>query len=154
MAGLTASQRELGWNIKILLKSGIVSCLAGLYQQDDFVTVADVRRELELCFVLDQQARHPALIPRAANSEGPDSMIVLDENDLLAFPTPLAHQKVEYWYTYHDPEQCDDARQNHDLTSTWAPSPDPHPAASESPSLTILRCRSLCSPGRPAATTN
>lgn len=54
MAELTASQRELGWNVRILVKSGVESCFAGFYQQHDLVTVADVWRELELCFVLDQ----------------------------------------------------------------------------------------------------
>ncbi|KAG6368889.1 hypothetical protein INS49_003107 [Diaporthe citri] len=117
MAGLTASQRELGWNVRILLKSGVVSCFAGFYQQDGLVTVADVRRELELCFVLDQQAGHPALIPRAAHNDGPIFMITLNENDLAAFPTPPAHQKAEYWYIQHDPAQCADARQYHSLTS-------------------------------------
>ncbi|POS70751.1 hypothetical protein DHEL01_v210852 [Diaporthe helianthi] len=39
MAGVTSSQRELGWNVRILISSS-QACFAGFYQQDDFVTVA------------------------------------------------------------------------------------------------------------------
>ncbi|KAL2282144.1 hypothetical protein FJTKL_11185 [Diaporthe vaccinii] len=114
MTGLTASQRVVGWNVRIVLKSGIASCLGGFYQQDDFLTVGDVRRELDLCFRLDEgEYRLPALIPTGK----PGVLLLLDKYDPTAFPTPPTNQQAEYYYVTHKPD-CQTPRAEHSLAST------------------------------------
>ncbi|KAH8754615.1 hypothetical protein F5883DRAFT_185092 [Diaporthe sp. PMI_573] len=101
MPMFNASQRELGWNVRILLNARITTSLAGFYQKDDFVTVGNVRRELDLCFQLDDDngQRQPALI--SARSSG--GVIILDKNDSAPFPTPLPNTKSNYYLISHDP---------------------------------------------------
>jgi hypothetical protein len=114
MPAFTASQRELGWNVRIILNARITTSLAGFYQQDDFVTVGELRRELDLCFRLDDDGgqRRPALI--SAQSIG--TVIILDKNDSAPFPTPLPNTTSDYYLVSHDPS-CQDTRRNHSTES-------------------------------------
>ncbi|KAH8751088.1 hypothetical protein F5883DRAFT_211734 [Diaporthe sp. PMI_573] len=109
MAGITAYQREIGWNIRIL-NSHTMSSFAGFYQQADFATVADIRRELDLCFELQDDPWPPALV----RTDG-GSIITLDRSNLEAFPTPPPGQQVAYYYVSHDPS-CGSTTE-HSLTS-------------------------------------
>ncbi|KAL2277540.1 hypothetical protein FJTKL_15373 [Diaporthe vaccinii] len=108
MAGVTSSQRELGWNVRILISSS-QTCFAGFYQQDDFATVADVRRELDLCFDLQDGPWRSALL-----GGDPGSLITLDKDDSAAFPTPPPQERANYYYVFHD-LSCHDAE--HFITS-------------------------------------
>lgn len=113
MAGLTPSQREVGWNVRILLHKGIASCLAGFYQQDDFLTLADVRRELDLCFQLDDRdAARPALLP--ARESG--AIMLLERSNTAPFPTPPPDQQADYYYISHTPD-CQTPAKEHTVSS-------------------------------------
>lgn len=73
--------------------------LVGFYQRDDFVTVGELRRELDLCFRLDEDDGQPALIP--AHSSG--AVIIPNRNNSTPFPTPLPNTKSNYCLVSHSP---------------------------------------------------
>ncbi|KAH8762111.1 hypothetical protein F5883DRAFT_499800 [Diaporthe sp. PMI_573] len=110
MAGITAYQREIGWNIRIL-DSHTMGRFAGFYQQADFATVADIRRELDLCFELQDDTCRLALVPIDG---GP--IVSLKKDDPAAFPTPPPGQRATYHFVSHDPS-CDGSIE-HSLAST------------------------------------
>lgn len=109
MAGITAYQREIGWNVRIL-DGPTMSSFAGFYQQADFATVEDIMRDLDIYFELRDDIWRPALMPVDG---GP--IISLEKDNLAPFPTPPPEQQATYYFVYHDPS-CDAATE-HSLTS-------------------------------------
>ncbi|KAI1128334.1 hypothetical protein F5Y10DRAFT_240747 [Nemania abortiva] len=97
MAAITPSQRELGWNVNLCLSSGVA--FAGFYQSDDYVSIAEVRRELELCFTFEKPDATDdwqlVLLP-LLNTDCTSTSIVLLANDMRPFPTPPLNQKAHY----------------------------------------------------------
>ncbi|KUI57053.1 hypothetical protein VP1G_04349 [Cytospora mali] len=71
MAGVTKTERRASWNVQIFVKDKIV---AGVYQRDNLLSVADIAHELELCFVFDKPDSdtlwQPALLPKEPASRG------------------------------------------------------------------------------------
>ncbi|KAF2967066.1 hypothetical protein GQX73_g6521 [Xylaria multiplex] len=95
MAAITPSQRELGWNVNVCLSSGVA--FAGFYQNDDYVSIAEARRELELCFTFEKPDAtddwQVVLLPTLNTAS---TSITLLANDMRPFPTPPPNQKVYY----------------------------------------------------------
>lgn len=119
MAGISQDQRRLAWNVEFV--SGLRT-FAGIYQRDDFLTVADVARELDMClsFPEPQGAWHAILLPmgttrratRVPATAGPsdaeppltndnEPFILLDKTDSRPFPTPAAGHCAQYRYAFH-----------------------------------------------------
>ena len=115
MAGITPTQRKLGWNVKLLIRTGIVSEFAGFYQQDSFLTISQVWRKLDLCFMLTSNDEwQPTLIPESTRS-----FIILEREDSATFPNPLPGQKDRYYFVYHNPT-CLKPKHQHSLESMLA----------------------------------
>ncbi|KAI0449066.1 hypothetical protein F5B21DRAFT_495628 [Xylaria acuta] len=111
MAGINPAQRELGWNVRLFLGSGIDSSFAGFYQQDDYLTVGQVCRDVDLCFTPLENAWPCALL---AQKTGSIIGLAVDNTDI--FPTPLPRECDDYYYVFHDPA-CLDKAKPHDLDS-------------------------------------
>lgn len=98
MAGITKEQRYQSWNVQIFVDSKLV---AGLYQRDNLLRVADIAHEVELCLIFDKPADdtpwQPALLPMNTTS----SLIILNHQDELPFPTPMADDIKNYTYVFH-----------------------------------------------------
>ncbi|KAI1146082.1 hypothetical protein F4825DRAFT_441765 [Nemania diffusa] len=122
MAGITHTQRELGWNVRFFVGSGFnPSSFAGFYQQDNYLTVGQVCRDFDLCFIpltAPTAGWTRALVPRNA---GP--LILFDVDAISKFPTPLAGECNDYYYVFHNPA-CDDRAKQHDLNSDCVISAD------------------------------
>ncbi|KAI0536143.1 hypothetical protein GGR58DRAFT_503529 [Xylaria digitata] len=87
MAAITPTQRELGWNVNICLISGVA--FAGFYQSDDYISIAEARRELELCFTFEKPDATDdwQLVLRLMLNTDSTSIVLL-ANDMRPFPTP------------------------------------------------------------------
>lgn len=128
MAGITQSQRKRAWNVHFVIGA---SPFAGIYQCDDFLTVADVARELALCLRFSQPpgAWQPILLPvdsipldargplsTATDAAAPpydltisrEPFVCLDKTDTRPFPTPAPGHRTRYRYAFH--QVCDDPR--------------------------------------------
>lgn len=99
MAGITTEQRYQSWNVWIFVGSKRV---AGVYQRANLLRVADIAHELELCLIFDKPDDgtlwQPALLPKDTTSH---SLIVLDHEDKLPFPTPTPKDIGDYTYIFH-----------------------------------------------------
>lgn len=101
MAGITAAQRELGWNVKMLGTSGIVPCRHPS-TESDFLTVAEVRREVNLCSTFEHDDAHCiTLIPEAGGA-----IIPLDATNSTTFPTPPPESRAQYYFVHYE-RTCD-----------------------------------------------
>ncbi|KAH9907245.1 hypothetical protein F4778DRAFT_528813 [Xylariomycetidae sp. FL2044] len=105
MSSITQTQRELGWNIRLFLGSGINSSFAGFYQQDDFLTVGRVCRDIDLCFTSPDNAWSRALLDQKTGS-----IIVLSVDDTSIFPTPPPREHRNYYYVFHNPTCANEAK--------------------------------------------
>lgn len=100
-------QRSRGWNTKFFVGS---RAFAGVYQRDDFLTVGDVARDLDLCIVFQIQDGsaddwQPVLLPqRPASDPRPLGHIVLDQSDNSPFPAPRVDS--QYTYLFHSATLC------------------------------------------------
>lgn len=96
MSGVTKEQRIQSWTVQIWVGRKRV---AGVYQRDNLLSVADIAHELELCLVFDKPGTpwQPALLDTASKR-----LIVLDYQDNLPFPTP--DDLRDYTYVFHSPE--------------------------------------------------
>ncbi|KAH8743865.1 hypothetical protein F5883DRAFT_530100 [Diaporthe sp. PMI_573] len=92
MAGITAYQREIGWSIRIL-DSHTMGRFAAFYRQTDFVTMADIRRELDLGFELQEDTSRPAIVPINGGL-----IVSLEKDYPAAFPTPPLGQQGTYYF--------------------------------------------------------
>lgn len=146
MAGITQDQRMLAWNVQFLVSG---RPFAGIYQREDFLSVADVSRELNLCLRFPQpegawqaillpidSSRTDAHMPRpAALDDGQaeltidrDPFILLDETDTRPFPTPTMGYVTRYRYAFHS-ASCDNPRHRGQtgMLLCDAPAPFRHP---------------------------
>ncbi|KAI3392394.1 hypothetical protein diail_5745 [Diaporthe ilicicola] len=113
MSSITTLDRELGWNVRILVEP-MSSCFAGFYQQDDWLSIAEAWRELNLCYEFSEHQWRPALLPRREDAPPP---IHLTDDDNSPFPTPNPEDIVCYFYVHHDPG-CSRPTAAHTLRST------------------------------------
>jgi hypothetical protein len=105
---LTKDQRMQSWNVRFMCGTDAV---AGIYQRDNFLCVADVARELELCLVLNTPAPgpeswQPALLPRDARPGHDQQLLVLHKQDTTPFPTPSFRTAVLYELVFHRDSTC------------------------------------------------
>ncbi|KAI0103194.1 hypothetical protein GGR51DRAFT_573389 [Nemania sp. FL0031] len=105
MSIITPIQRQLGWNVIISTKSGCR--FGGFYQQGSLLSVAEVKRELDLCFKFEEPdftgTWQPALIPLT----NAISSIFLENTNNSPFPTPWPLDfRAEYIYAFHNPLLC------------------------------------------------
>ncbi|KAI0873043.1 hypothetical protein GGS24DRAFT_465388 [Hypoxylon argillaceum] len=99
MAAITPSQRELGWNVNVCLSSGVA--FTGFYQSDDYVSIAEARRELELCFIFEKpDATDDWQLVLLPTRNTVSTSILLLTNDMRPFPTPPPNQKVYYVFNF------------------------------------------------------
>ncbi|KAH8761670.1 hypothetical protein F5883DRAFT_500103 [Diaporthe sp. PMI_573] len=96
------------WNVRFMCGTDAV---AGIYQRDNFLRVADVARELELCLVLKSPAPgaeswQPALLQRDARPGHGQQLLVLDKQDTTPFPTPSSRNAVLYELVFHRDSAC------------------------------------------------
>lgn len=105
MAGLTRDQRAKAWNIKFFVGD---SAFAGIYQDKDCLTIADVARDLDLCLVFKRPAGEQAvLLPRHMNSADLADLadhIQLDCTNTDSFPA--AAVTAHYTYLFHSHNRC------------------------------------------------
>ena len=100
---LTKDQRMQSWNVRFMCGTDAV---AGIYQRDDLLCVADVAHELELCLVLrppaapDSETWQPALL------DGQQQLLVLDKKDTTPFPTPSPRATMPYELVFHQHSVC------------------------------------------------
>lgn len=99
MVGVNREQRSTSWNVQIRVGP---KCIAGVYQRDDLLRVADIAHELELCIVIDKPDTatplQSALLPSGTSNH---NLIVLDHQDEDPFPTPPPDEIREYNYVFH-----------------------------------------------------
>ncbi|KUI66840.1 hypothetical protein VM1G_02416 [Cytospora mali] len=97
MSGITKEQRIQSWNVQILVGR---KRIAGVYQRDNLLSVADIAQELELCLIFDKPGApwQPALLDDESKH-----LIILDHQNNLPFPTPDGLR--DYTYVFHSP-QC------------------------------------------------
>lgn len=97
MAGITKEQRYQSWKVQLFVGSRRIS---GFYQRGDLLRVKDVTHELELCLIFDMpDGNIPWQPARLAQDTTSQSLIILDHQDELTFPTP------DYYYVFHS-SQC------------------------------------------------
>ncbi|KAK1749900.1 hypothetical protein QBC47DRAFT_129278 [Echria macrotheca] len=116
-ATVTPEMRQMGWNIHFLDSTG--QRFAGVYNHGD-LTVGDIWRELQLCFVLpppppsDSESWEPALLlectddtPAGMAGPGP---IELGQNSStlssLVLRMPAKEEVDSYHYIYHSSPSC------------------------------------------------
>lgn len=146
MVGITQGQRLRAWNVQLLVGIGAI---AGFYQRDDFLSIADVSSDLDKClrFPQPEGTWQPVLLPidlsrrdaRAPRLVGSDDsqveltvdrepFILLDDTDMRPFPTPATGYRTRYRYAFHS-ASCDNPR-HHGQTGMLlgdAARPFPHP---------------------------
>lgn len=109
MSSISKAQRVADWNVEVWSSAGRI---AGVYQRGDLLSVADIAYELELCLIIDKPGGddddapwQPALLLRDDAGDGPQHLIVLDQQDSTPFPTPLRSIDC-YSYIFHSSSQC------------------------------------------------
>lgn len=66
--------------------------------------MADARRELDLCFVLNDPWKPTLVPPATASTVSTAPIIILDPTNHSAFPTSSPnHLKAQYTFVYHGP---------------------------------------------------
>lgn len=94
MSGISRSQRQRSWNVRIYIKD---SQFAGVYQCNDLLSIAEIAYELNLCFIFDtHEGWQQALLPRGTASH---DIVILDPQDRLPFPTPDTVR--DYDFVFH-----------------------------------------------------
>ncbi|KUI73128.1 hypothetical protein VM1G_08899 [Cytospora mali] len=127
MAGITREERQLCWNVCIWAIDGYRStCVAGVYQRDGMLRVADMAHELELCLTFqkpddDATPLQPALFQRGV--VGSYRLIVLDHQNELPFPTPTPGETRDYDYVFHRSQCTQDLHSLNDSCIYLAKSP-------------------------------
>lgn len=111
MSSVTPLDRELGWNVRIVVEP-MSFCFAGIYQQGGWLSVAEAWRELNLCYEFNEHQWQPALF--AGKEDFP--LIHLTDNDNAPFPTPEPGEVDSYHYVHHDPA-CSTPTNAHTLKS-------------------------------------
>lgn len=101
----TKAQRASSWNVEVWGNNSF--CVAGVYQRDDLLSVADIAYELDLCLIFerpddDDNAAlwQPALLRRDPDPDT-NGFIVLDQQDNSPFPTPTLGEVIGYSYVFH-----------------------------------------------------
>lgn len=103
---LTKDQRMQSWNVRFMVGTDAV---AGIYQRDDVLHVADVAREIELCLILNPpntESWQPALLLRNAATGPSQRLLVLDQEDRTPFPSPRSKDAQQYDLVFHQRTQC------------------------------------------------
>lgn len=103
---LTKDQRMQSWNVRFLVGTDAV---AGIYQRNDMLHIADVAREIDLCLVFnrpDTESWQPALLLRDAATGPNQELLVLDQQDQTPFPTPRSKDAQQYDFVFHQHTQC------------------------------------------------
>lgn len=107
MAGITKEQRYQSWNVQLFVGSRRIS---GFYQRGDLLRIKDVAHELELCLTFDmpdgEVPWQPALLAHRDTTGTSQSLIILDHQNELPFPTPMNDEIKDYYYVFHHPSQC------------------------------------------------
>ncbi|KAG6354878.1 hypothetical protein INS49_003959 [Diaporthe citri] len=103
---LTKDQRMQSWNVRFMVGTDAV---AGIYQRNDMLHIADVAREIHLCLVFnrpDAESWQPALLLRDAATGPNQVLLVLDQQDQTLFPTPRSKDAQQYDFVFHQHTQC------------------------------------------------
>lgn len=94
------------WNVRFMVGTDAV---AGIYQRDDVLNIADVAREIELCLNFnppDAESWQPALLLRDPTTGPSQRLVVLDQQDQTPFPTPRSKDAQQYDFVFHRRAQC------------------------------------------------
>lgn len=99
-------RRYKSWNNQIFVVNG-PEAVAGFYQRDNTLSIADVANELELCLIFDKPSDHtlwkPALLLKDTTSY---NLVILDHEDGQPFPTPTVDE-IRHWIcVFHCSPQC------------------------------------------------
>lgn len=106
---ITGAARSNSWNIELFIED---KAIAGVFQRNDLLTIADLAHELELCFIIDQpDGWQLALLPKATESAD-HSLIILDYQDETPLPTPS--EVDHYTFIFHSSSRCK-SRDRHSL---------------------------------------
>lgn len=110
MTAITRDQRAKAWNVQFFADTDPI---AGVYQHDNFLSIGDVARDLDLCLVFQLPThgvnwRH-VLLPRNESSGTRATPrpppIVLDKADTGPFPGP-EQGTAQYTYMFHCESLC------------------------------------------------
>lgn len=108
----TSGQRAFSWNVVVYGHDEFrdIQRMAGVYQRDGLLTIADIAHELHLCLVAEEPAAgwQPALLARDTDNLRPDAenLVILDQQNQESFPTPPPKGKISYDYVFHNSSEC------------------------------------------------